>query len=178
MHFQTVTPHSYKWLSYAFGLYNTFYWKRWNSNFAICMYVSLIAIYLLLFDLEYKTAVSHIVNGLGFIYFKITIVLASLPLIRLSPAVLHFPCTKWKKIEKMFLKSFEKAVFTHFKNIVVFAQLISIVISHVHFNLRASFIPFSNVIVQGNQNKNASCTFPACLFWACDKLKSNVKELF
>lgn len=130
MHFQTVTPHSYKWLSYAFGLYNTFYWKRWNSNFAICMYVSLIGIYLLLFDLEYKTAVSHIVNGLGFIYFKITIVLASLPLIRLSPAVLHFPCTKWKKIEKMFLKVLKRQ-FLHTSKISLFLHNSSALSSHM-----------------------------------------------
>lgn len=143
MHFQTVTPHSYKWLSYAFGLYNTFYWKRWNSNFAICMYVSLIAIYLLLFDLEYKTAVSHIVNGLGFIYFKITIVLASLPLIRLSPAVLHFPCTKWKKIEKMFLKVLKRQ-FLHTSK-VLFLHNSSALSSHM-FTLTCERVLFLSLM--------------------------------
>lgn len=143
MHFQTVTPHSYKWLSYAFGLYNTFYWKRWNSNFAICMYVSLIAIYLLLFDLEYKTAVSHIVNGLGFIYFKITIVLASLPLIRLSPAVLHFPCTKWKKIEKMFLKVLKRQFLHTLK--VLFLYNSSALSSHM-FTLTCEWVLFLSLM--------------------------------
>lgn len=144
MHFQTVTPHSYKWLSYAFGLYNTFYWKRWNSNFAICMYVSLIAIYLLLFDLEYKTAVSHIVNGLGFIFFKITIVLASLPLIRLSPAVLHFPCTKWKKIEKMFLKVLKRQ-FLHTSKISLFLHNSSALSSHM-FTLTCEWVLFLSLM--------------------------------
>lgn len=67
--------------------------------------------------------------------------------------------------------------FTHFQFIVVLLQIISIVISHSHFNLRAAFLLPIKVIVQRKRNKKYFVLVPGMLVLSMWQLVMNKRTI-
>lgn len=67
--------------------------------------------------------------------------------------------------------------FSHFQFIVVLLQIISIVISHSHFKLRAAFLPPIKVIVQRKRNKKYFVLVPGMLVLSMWQLVMNKRTI-